>query len=124
LESSAYYDAIWENRDFDLVIYRTYEDSWSPHGFIRQMFSVRNDEKAVCWTDPVLSKMIVTVLASQDETSRQEGWDSIFTRIHENAYTVPICVPNKTYTYNKRLKNVKAASTSYESALWHLIDLE
>jgi peptide/nickel transport system substrate-binding protein len=120
LESSAYYDAIWSNRNFDMIIYRTYEDSWNPHGFLRGQFWTAGP-KAVSWTDPILVADIDAVLGIQDESARQAAYDRIFRYIHDNAYTVPLIYPNTQYGYNTRLQNVIGASTRYKAVEWEKI---
>ena len=122
VESGAYYDAIWDTRDFELIIYRTYEDSWNPHGFIKGMFYQGEGTKAVCWYDEQLSNNIADVLKKTDEKEKQAGWDTIFKIIDENAYTVPLYYPSVKYVYNKRLTGIEKAPTSYEAVEWNLLD--
>jgi peptide/nickel transport system substrate-binding protein len=122
LESSAYYDAIWSNRNFEIIIYRTYDDSWNPHGFLRSQFWTAGP-KAVSWTDPKLGADIDSVLGIQDEAARQTAYDKIFKYIHDNAYTVPLIYPNTQYGYNIRLQNLIAASTGYKAVEWEKINV-
>lgn len=122
VESGAYYDAIWDTRDFELIIYRSYEDSWNPHGFIKGMFYYDDDVTAVCWQDKELSDLIADVLGKTDEKEKQEGWDAIFKNINENAYTVPLYYPTREFVYNKRLTGVTKAPTYYEAIEWNLLD--
>jgi len=122
LESAAYYDAIWDNRDYDLIIYRTYEDSWNPHGFMKGMFCKPEGGMAPCWYDKELDEKILEVLKTVDEEERQQKWDDIFQCVEQNAYTVPLYYPNINYIYNTRLENVHVASTSYEAIQWQVLD--
>ncbi|MDR2394884.1 MAG: ABC transporter substrate-binding protein [Treponema sp.] len=121
-ESSAYYDAIWSNRDFDTIIYRTYSDSYNPHRFLRDMFWTAGP-KAVSWTDPKLGADIDAVLGIQDEAARQSAYDRIFKYLNDNAYTVPLTYPNKQYGYNTRLKNMNVAFTDYGVIDWAKINV-
>ncbi|WP_243002674.1 ABC transporter substrate-binding protein [Lachnotalea glycerini] len=123
-ESAAYYDSIWTNRDFDMIIYRTYEDSWNPHGFLRSMFSYSDDASGICWSDETLNQYLDEVVKIQDEEERQAKYDEIFKLISDKALTVPLYYPLREYVYNTRLTNLVAAPTSYESLEWNLINIE
>jgi len=123
LDTSAYYDAIWKNRDFDMIIYRTYEDSWNPHGFLRSMFYQAEGSTSVCWYDPQLNTYLDEVIKTQDEATRQAKYDQIFELINDKALVVPLCYPNKQYIYNTRLQNVTVAPTTYEGIEWQLITI-
>lgn len=122
-ESAAYYDAIWSTRDYDIVLYRTYEDSWNPHGFLGSMFVQTEGNPAVSWYDETLSNDITTVLRTIDEEERTKLYDAIFTRMNEQAVCVPLYYPAKKYVYNKRLTGLNEASTSYEGIVWGEIDI-
>lgn len=121
-ESAAYYDAIWTTRDFDMIIYRTYEDSWNPHGFLRSLFYQLEGSPAISWYDPDLNKLLDEVILIKDEQKRQEKYDEIFRLINDKAMCIPICYPKKMYAYNTRLTNLKPAPTTYESLRWDQID--
>ena len=120
-DTSAYYDAIWKNRNFDMIIYRTYEDSWNPHGFLRSMFYQAEGGMSVCWYDLQLNKYLDEVIKTQDESTRQAKYDQIFKLINDEALIVPLCYPDKQYAYNTRLQNVTVAPTTYEGIEWQLI---
>lgn len=122
VESASYYDAIWTTRDYDLIIYRTYEDSWNPHGFIKGMFYQAEGAKAVCWYDETLNSDILDVLGTMDERERQVKYDKIFKTIDGNALVVPLYYPGKEYVYNKRLTGLQKAPTTYEAVEWQFLD--
>ena len=123
-ESAAYYDSIWTTRDYDLCIYRSYQDSWMPHGFLKGMFYAPDGAKAVNWYDEELSNDIGEVLKTQDEEERTALYDKILTRINDQAVTIPLYYPNCDYIYNNtRLKNVELAPTAYESVNWATMDV-
>ena len=123
-ESAAYYDEIWNTRDYDLCIYRSYEDSWMPHGFLKSMFCAEDGAKAVNWYDEELNKDLGEVLKTQDEEKRTELYDKILTRINDQAVTVPLYYPNRDYIYNNtRLTNVELAPTAYEGINWATLDV-
>ena len=123
-ESAAYFDAIWSTRDYDLCIYRSYEDSWMPHGFLKSMFYATDGAKAVNWYDEELNNDLGEVLKTQDEEKRTELYDKILTRINDQAVTVPLYYPNRDYIYNNtRLTNVELAPTAYEGINWAALDV-
>ena len=111
-------------RDYDLCIYRSYEDSWMPHGFLKSMFYAEDGAKAVNWYDEELNKDLGEVLKTQDEEKRTELYDKILTRINDQAVTVPLYYPNRDYIYNNtRLTNVELAPTAYEGINWATLDV-
>lgn len=123
-ESAAYYDAIWSTRDYDLCIYRSYEDSWMPHGFLKSMFYAENGTVATNWYDEELNENLKKVLETQDEEERTALYDEILTWINDQAVTVPLYYPNRDYIYNNtRLSNVVLAPTAYEGIDWAELDI-
>jgi peptide/nickel transport system substrate-binding protein len=123
MESAAYYDAIWSTQDYDMIIYRSYEDSWNPHGFLRSMFYSSEPGKAICWYDADLNEKLGQVITIMDEVQRQKMYDEIFTQLNDMAFTVPLYYPNRWYVYNQRLSGIEGASTSYEGVKWEKIDI-
>ncbi len=125
MESTAYYDAIWANRKFDLVLYRTYEDSWNPHGFISSMFCESGQDPAVTWYDEDLSNACKKVLKVVDEDEKTAMYNDIYTKINGDALTIPIYSPKRAYVYNgEKVIGLEAASTSYEAINWSKVDLK
>jgi len=124
LESSAYYDAIWSTHDYDMIIYRTYEDSWNPHGFLRSMFYSSTPGESIAWYDKSINEKLEKVITIMDEEKRQESYDGIFAELNDKAVTVPLYYPKRWYVYNNRLMDIKAASTSYEGIKWNKLDVK
>ena len=124
VESAKYYDAIWSTRDYDMLIYWTYEDSWNPHGFLSGMFYQTEGNPAVCWYDQQISEQIGQVLKTIDEAQRVQLYDSIFSLMNELAVTVPLYYPPRAYVYNTRLTGIEEAPTSYEAIYWGRVDIQ
>lgn len=123
-EVTAYYDAIWSTRDYDLIIYRTYEDSWNPHGFLKSVFYQSEGSKSVFWYDEEFNEKLSAALEEQDDTKRQAIYDEIFTRMNDEAFTIPLYSPDLTYVYRTNVKNVEMAPTSYTGINFDLVDIE
>jgi peptide/nickel transport system substrate-binding protein len=120
LEVNAYYDAIWTTRDFDMVIYRSYEDSWNPHGYLTSLYK---GGKPVAWYNETLNRYIDEVLETTGEPLRRQKYDQLFKLMNDEAMTAPLYYPAILYVYNNRLVNVELAGTAAEVVKWNTLDI-
>lgn len=123
LETNAYYDALWDNRDFDLIIYRTYSDSWNPHGFLLSLFRSGENKKAIAWTDEGLDKLIDEVIVSGEE-DRQKKYDALYEYMYEKAMYVPLYFPEEIFLKSERVENLDFAYDSYYPFFWENIKVK
>lgn len=124
--STEYYDSLWTNRSFDVIMYRTYLDSWNPHGFLSGQYCKDTaGSPRVAWDSDELDAMITKVLQEMDESSRQQQYDEIFRYLYDNAVNIPIYYPNVSYAYNKeKLSNFQFAVTEYELIKWGRLEVK
>lgn len=118
LERAAYYDALWKNRNYELIIYRSYSDSWNPHGFLAGIFHTAKGKSAVAWADPKLERLIDQVLSVMDEKERQNIYNQIFQLIHEQAMCVPLYYPEEIMAVNPRIQGFEWGTSSYCPVKW------
>lgn len=123
LDSNAYYDTLWKNRKYDIIIYRTYSDSWNPHGFLTSLFHSSGNTKAVAWSDKALENTIDKALVTMNEKDRQKQYDSIFNQIYQNAMAVPLYYPSDLFVMSSKVKGFKAGADSYAPIDWSSIDI-
>lgn len=123
-ETNAYYDAIWTTRDYDMIMYRSYSDSWNPSGFLYSLYYPPQDGQSVAWSSEELNSLIEKALASTGEKERQELYDQIFKLMYDEAMCLPLYYPQKLYVYNNRLENLELAATSYEIIKWEKLDIK
>jgi nickel ABC transporter nickel/metallophore binding protein len=112
LEQSAYYDDLWKNRKYDLIIYRTYSDPYDPHGFLIDLFHKKGNTPAVVWSDTELEKYIDEVIATMDEKERQQIYDQIFQLMYERAMCVPLYYNEKIFVVNTRVEGFEFGTSS------------
>lgn len=123
LEPNAYYDALWTTKAYDMIVYRTYDDAYNPHSFLSSLFHRTGDAPAVAWSDDELEKEIDIALASTDETKRQAAYDTIFTRMDEQAMFASLYNPDDLFVFNKGLRNAEAGYTTFEPIRWNMLEV-
>ena len=126
LERAAYYDRLWKTGDYDLILYRTYQDSWNPHGFLTSLFqsNAKEGKPAIAYGTDELDALIEQVLAatgSLDE--RQALYDRIFTVLYEEAACVPIYYPERIVAIQSRFEGFEFAPTTYKEVEWQRLSL-
>lgn len=123
LERAAYYDELWKTREYDLIIYRTYSDSWNPHGFLAGLFHTAKGKPAVAYGTPKLESLIDKVLATQNEQDRQNIYDQIFSLMYNEAVCVPLYYPDEIFVVNSQVQGFKFGATAYCPVRWERLSM-
>ncbi len=121
LDQNAYYDVLWRNRKFDLIIYRTYTDSWNPHGFLFSLFHTAGQGSgtpSVAWSDPALDNAIDEVLGTMDENERQVQYDHIFDMMYQQAMCAPLYYTDEVFVASTKVKGFAWGFSSYSPVKW------
>ncbi|WP_246552706.1 nickel ABC transporter substrate-binding protein [Paenibacillus tritici] len=123
LEPNAYYDALWTSKAYDLILYRTYDDAYNPHAFLLSLFHQTPEAPAVVWSDAELEAQIDTAVGSTDLQERQNAYDSIFSRMYEEAMFAAIYFPDELLAVNQRVTGFKPGHTTYSPIYWNQLDI-
>ncbi|KEQ21732.1 nickel ABC transporter substrate-binding protein [Paenibacillus tyrfis] len=124
LESNAYYDALWKNKQYDMLIYRTYADSQNPHFFLLSLFHRTGNAPAVAWADPQLEALIDEAMGATDTKARQDKYDALFGRMFQQAMVLPVYYPDDIFVVNNRVKGFKLGQTAYLPVVWNELDVK
>lgn len=123
LEPNAYYDALWTTKAYDLIMYRTYDDAYNPHAFLLSLFHETEEAPAVVWSDAGVESLIDTAVGTTDLQERQSAYDSIFTKLYQEAMFAAIYFPDDILAVNKRVTGFKAGYTTFSPIFWNQLDI-
>lgn len=123
LEPNAYYDALWTSKAYDLIMYRTYDDAYNPHAFLLSLFHKTADASAVVWSDPGLESLIDTAVGTTDIQERQTAYDSIFSKLYQEAMFAAIYFPDDILAVNNRVTGFKPGYSTFMPVFWNLLDI-
>ncbi|OMD58039.1 nickel ABC transporter substrate-binding protein [Paenibacillus odorifer] len=123
LEPNAYYDTLWTSKAYDLIMYRTYDDAYNPHAFLLSLFHKTADESAVVWSDPGLESLIDTAVGTTDIQERQTAYDSIFSKLYQEAMFAAIYFPDDILAVNNRVTGFKPGYSTFIPVFWNLLDI-
>lgn len=121
LERAAYYDALWKNKEYSLLIYRTYSDGWNPYAFLTSLFHSKDDQPAVAYGTKELDSLLDQVPSASNDEERQKIYDSIFKLMHDEVMCAPIYYPNEVFVTNTRIEGFEFGPTTYGPVIWEKI---
>lgn len=124
LEPNAYYDALWTNKAYDLILYRTYDDAYNPHSFLLSLFHRTTEAPAVVWSDAELEAQIDNAVGAMDLQERQSAYDSIFLRMYQEAMFAAIYFPDDILAANHRVTGFKPGYTTFTPVFWNQLDVD
>ncbi|WP_336245862.1 ABC transporter substrate-binding protein [Paenibacillus apiarius] len=123
LEQASYYDALWKNKDYDLLIYRSYADAFNPLSFLRALFYQTNEIPAVAFGTDRLSALIDRAAAALTNEERFQTYDEIFRLMKEEAMSVPLFYPDDLFVVNNRISDVQLGATTFKPMAWEKLRL-
>ncbi|MBT2288491.1 nickel ABC transporter substrate-binding protein [Paenibacillus albidus] len=123
LEPNAYYDALWTNKTYDLIMYRTYDDAYNPHAFLLSLFHSTAEAPAVVWADAGLEALIDKAVGTTDLKERQTAYDSIFDKLYQDAMFAALYFPDDIMAVNKRVTGYKSGYTTFTPIFWNQLDV-
>lgn len=123
LEPNAYYDALWKTREYDLILYRTYDDAYNPHSFLLSLFHATSETPAVVWSDAKLEALIDQAVGTTELEERQAAYDSIFAQMYEQAMFAAIYFPEDIMVRSGRVTGYKAGYTTFTPILWNQLNV-
>ncbi|MCM3341129.1 ABC transporter substrate-binding protein [Paenibacillus sp. MER TA 81-3] len=124
LEQASYYDALWKNKEYDLLIYRTYADAFNPLGFLMALFYKTNEAPAVAFGTEQLSSLIDRAAATLTDEERFKAYNDIFQLMNEEAMSVPLFYPDDLFVVNNRISDVQLGATTFRPIVWEKLRLD
>ncbi|WP_042167727.1 ABC transporter substrate-binding protein [Paenibacillus gorillae] len=124
LERAAYYDALWTNKEYDLLLYRTYTDAQLPYRFLTSLFYHTDKTPGVAYQDEALTKQLDDIAKTTSTAEQQAIFDRIFGRMHEEAMTVPIYYTKQTFIHSKKIGNFAFGDIEDNPVKWHQLTIE
>ncbi|MFC0271862.1 ABC transporter substrate-binding protein [Metabacillus herbersteinensis] len=124
MESTAYYDNLWGEQDYDLLIYRSYADGLNPQGFLDSLFSINENGKGIAYTDKTLSAQIMNAAKALSQEERQATYNTVLSYMNDNAVTVPLFYPNDIVVHNDGLKGFVWGPISDDPVRWNKLKNE
>jgi nickel transport system substrate-binding protein len=124
-ESNSFYDR-QKSGEFDLIFGESWGAPYDPHSYVssfREPSHYDYQAQLGIPTKKQIDETISKVLISTDEKVRQDMYKQILTTIHDQAVYVPVSSKTNLAAFNKKVKNVKFLSVSYEIPLLD-IDIE
>ncbi|OMF21915.1 hypothetical protein BK133_27495 [Paenibacillus sp. FSL H8-0548] len=123
-ERASYYDALWTNKEYDLLLYRTYTDAQLPYRFLTSLFYHTQETPGVAYQDEILTDYLDTIAGYTKSTEQQPIFDFIFNRLSEEAMTVPIYYTKQTFIHSSKIKGFTFGSIEDNPVKWHLLSIE
>ncbi|OPY52951.1 MAG: putative ABC transporter periplasmic-binding protein [Methanosaeta sp. PtaU1.Bin060] len=108
VESGAWWDAVTTTHDYDMYIYSPWGSIYDPPCTLRGNWYTGGE---LGYSDPSFDKMIDEVIASTDETTRQEIYDRIFSYMDENALVIPLYQDARIYAMSSNIKGFEIPPT-------------
>jgi peptide/nickel transport system substrate-binding protein len=122
MESTSYYNSLWEKKDYDLLIYRTYADGLNPQGFLDSLFVLNSNGKGVAYTDEDLSNYIIMAGKAVTKDERQAAYDKVFSYMNSNAVTVPLFYPNDIFVHRTDTKGFTWGPIIDDPVIWNNLE--
>ncbi|MFD0710941.1 nickel ABC transporter substrate-binding protein [Paenibacillus sp. GCM10027626] len=123
LEKGAYYDALWKNKNYDLIVYRTYEDAYNPYGFLTSLFYAADKKPVLGYGDGYFNELLDKVQSSTSEEERQQLYTEIFGLIHDQALVLPVFAPYEILLSSKKIKPFELGTTQSRPVVWEKLDI-
>lgn len=113
---SGWLDAFY-SRDYDLIIRFSWGPPYDPHTLLAGAFYTdESAEATVSYADPELDAMIDAVLASTDESERQEIYSQIWHHLDTEAAVIPLVFPQRIYAVRSAVDGFRMGGTEYDLA--------
>ncbi|WP_438350876.1 ABC transporter substrate-binding protein [Paenibacillus sp. FA6] len=122
-ERAAYYDALWTNKQYDLLLYRTYTDAQLPYRFLSSLFYNTLETPAVAYQDDILTAELDQIANTISQSEQQAIFDRVFDRIHEEAMTVPIYYTKQTFIHNSKISDFTFGNIEDNPVKWHQLHI-
>lgn len=123
LEKGAYYDALWKNKNYDLIVYRTYEDAYNPYGFLTSLFYAAGKKPVLGYGDDRFNAILDKVQTSTSEEERQKLYNEIFGLIHDQAMVLPVFSPYEILISSKKIKPLELGTTQSRPVVWEKLNI-
>ncbi|WP_407856436.1 ABC transporter substrate-binding protein [Enterococcus hailinensis] len=112
LDSESYYDVLWTNKKFDMILYRTYTDALLPYNFLNSLFANTTESHGVLANDATLTQLLNDYANTATTTDQQTIFDQIFKRISSETLAIPIDYKDENFVTTSKVSHFEFSGLS------------